>query len=185
MNREAACVRVSHSSGEKCSFGICSFDSLHYRTKFAHIGYGNASDLAGSGKFSQMGPVNTSHISWFTHSTVGPHIWSALEWHWGKINWIRGQLGLSLLCVKERTPVASSPDWSIKVPVARQPSSGVWGLADRQLLMKLRWWVEWECCRKGLCNLFSHALHILNYICKPQLHWCSYAHVISFTSCPY
>lgn len=26
-----------------------------------------------------MGPVNTSHISWFTHSAVGPHIWSALE----------------------------------------------------------------------------------------------------------
>lgn len=47
-----------------------------------------------------------------------------------------GGLGLSLLCAKETTPVASGPDWLSGVPVARQPSSGVPGLADRQLLMK-------------------------------------------------
>ncbi|KAK1906658.1 30S ribosomal protein S8 chloroplastic, partial [Dissostichus eleginoides] len=50
---------------------------------------------------------------------------------------------------KETTPVASATDWPSRVPVARQPSSGVWGPADRQLLMKPGRRVEGARCREG------------------------------------
>lgn len=88
-----------------------------------------------------------------------------------ELNW-RGTESLSLLCVKERTPVASGPDWSSRVPVARQPSSGVWGLVDRQQLMKPGQRVERACCRKGLSNLPSHASHVLGSCCT-QVHGCT------------
>lgn len=79
----------------------------------------------------------------------------------GEINRIGGGQCLALLCVKEITPVASGPDWPSSVPVARQPSSGVWGLADRQLLMNPGLQVEGACCRKGLSDLLSHGSHVL------------------------
>lgn len=119
-------------------------------------------------------PVNKSLFACLTCSVAGPqHLlcpWS--EWHWGTISWIGGRLSLSLLCVKKRTPVASSPDWPSRVPVARQPSSGAWALADRQLLMKLGRRVEGACYRKGLSDLFSYASHVLGS-CYTQVYGCS------------
>lgn len=75
-----------------------------------------------------------------------------------QLNW-RGN-SVSLFYMSRRTPVASGPDWPSRVPVARQPSSGALGLADRQLLMKPGRRVEGVCCRKGLPGLLSHASHV-------------------------
>lgn len=120
----------------------------------------------------KKGQCNFIHL---THSLKVPKsAYSRGQWHWSKINWTGGEHSHSLLCVKERT-VASGPDWPSRVPVARQPYSGVRGLADRQLLMKPGWWMEGVCCGKRIANLLPHALHILIYmyrlyVCTPHMH---------------